>query len=114
MQNVCEKQNSSVSFSGAVYVPTLDRARLTARQERIRWYMLRGEWRTLNEIKSALEEIYAPTVFPESSISSQLRNLKRPPHSCRLSKRRRVGVHGPGAGIWEYRLEPPEQIGGIV
>jgi len=78
--------------------------------ERIRTYMLGGEWRTLREIKTALEAIYPPTVFPESSISAQLRNLKKQPYSYGLSKRRRVGVHGPGAGIWEYRLLASAQI----
>jgi hypothetical protein len=33
-----------------------------------------------------------------------MRNLKR--LGYRLEKRRRLGVHGPGAGIWEYSLHP--------
>jgi hypothetical protein len=102
--------SSAGTFAGAAYVPSHDKARLSVQVERIRSYMLGVEWRTLREIKTALENIYAPTVFPESSISAQLRNLKKPGYCYRLLKRRRVGVHGPGAGIWEYRLLQPLQI----
>jgi hypothetical protein len=97
-------------FGGAGYDPQFDRTRLTLQVERIRIFMFRVEWRTLREIKAALEDIYAPAVFPESSISAQLRNLKKPPYFYRLLKRRRAGVHGPGAGIWEYRLLPRPQL----
>ena len=69
--------------------------------------MLGAEWRTLREIKAALEVLYATAVFPESSISAQLRNLRKPGFSYRLLRRRRAGVRGPGAGIWEYLLLPP-------
>jgi hypothetical protein len=102
--------DSGAIFSGAAYTPDLDRARLTAQIERIRSYMLDAGWRSLREIKIALERTHAPAVFPESSISAQLRNLKKSPHSYRLEKRRREGVRGPGAGIWEYRLLRPTQI----
>ena len=93
-------------FAGA-YVPSLDKARLSVQIERIRSYMLGVEWRTLREIKAALENVYAPAVFPESSISAQLRNLRKSGFSYRLLRRRRAGVRGPGAGIWEYLLRPP-------
>jgi hypothetical protein len=103
---------SSGNFAGAGYEARHDRARLARQVERIRMYMVAVEtWRTLREIKAVLEKAYAPTVFPESSISAQLRNLKKPPYSHQLLKRRRIGVHGPGAGIWEYRLLPPAPIG---
>jgi hypothetical protein len=101
--------DSAVSFAGAGYDPQVDRARLALQVERVRIYMLRVEWQTLLEIKTGLEVVHAPSVFPESSISAQLRNLKKPPNSHRLEKRRRAGVRGPGAGIWEYRLRPPAQ-----
>ena len=96
-------------FAGAAYVPSLDKARLSVQIERIRSYMLGVEWRTLREIKAALENVYAPAVFPESSISAQLRNLRKPGFSYRRPRRRRAGVRGPGAGIWEYLLRPPAQ-----
>jgi len=96
-------------FGGAAYEPSLDRARLSVQVERIRGFMLGVEWRSLREIKIALENIHAPTLFPEASISAQLRNLKKPPYFYRLMKRRRVGIHGAGGGIWEDKLLPPAQ-----
>ena len=85
----------------------LDRSRLSVQIERIRTHALRIGWFTLREIKSDLEKIYTPAVFPESSVSAQLRNLKKSPYRHVLEKRRRIGARGPGAGIWEYRLLPP-------
>jgi hypothetical protein len=95
------------NLSGAAYVPSLDSARLSVQIERIRSYMLGVEWRTLREIKAALQALYATAVFPESSISAQLGNLRKAGFSYRLLRRRRAGVRGPGAGIWEYLLLPP-------
>jgi hypothetical protein len=94
-------------FGGPAYSPALDRARLSVQIERIRAHALRIGWFTLREIKADLERIYAPALFGESSLASQLRNLRKPPHRHVLEKRRRIGEHGPGAGIWEYRLLPP-------
>jgi len=103
--------------SGAAYVPSLDKARLSLQIERVRLYLLRGEWKTLREMKAALEAIYAPAHFPEASLSAQLRNLRKEPYRLRVERRRRDGVHGAGAGIWEYRLsgsEPQPQLGLFV
>lgn len=98
-----QESESSERIFGPAYQPSLDRGRLSRQQDRIRDYMLQRGFRTLVEIKADLERQY-PAHFPESSISSQLRNLKK--MGYRLEKRRRVGVHGPGAGIWEYTLQP--------
>ena len=102
--------DSTRPFHGVGYDPQFDHARLLLQIDRIRVWALAHEWFTLREIKAALEEIYAPAVFPESSISSQLRNLKKLGYCYRLLRRRRIGVRGPGAGIWEYRLLAPAQI----
>jgi hypothetical protein len=99
---------------GPAYEPKLDRARLSLQIERIRLYLLPGEWKTLREMKAGLEAMYAPAHFPEASLSAQLRNLRKEPYRLRIERRRREGVHGPGAGIWEYRLsgkEPQPQLG---
>jgi hypothetical protein len=95
------------TFSGAAYEPKLDRARLVLQIERVRVQMLSVEWITLRELKLALEKKFAPALFPESSLSAQLRNLRKSEYSYRLLKRRRAGVRGPGAGIFEYLLRPP-------
>jgi hypothetical protein len=104
-------------FSGEAYEPKLDRARLALQIERVRLHMLSVEWIALRELKLALEKQFAPALFPESSLSAQLRNLRKPEYSYRLLKRRRAGAHGPGAGIFEYRLlapEPRPQLGLFV
>lgn len=100
--------DSRQPFSGAAYDPQLDRARLGLQIERVRAHMLSVEWITLRELKLALEKKFAPALFPESSLSAQLRNLRKAEYSYRLLKRRRAGAHGPGAGIFEYRLLRPE------
>jgi len=100
------------NFSGAAYEPKLDRARLTLQIERIRaWGLARG-WFTLREASADLERLYAPTLFPESSLSAQLRNLEKSAAGrlrCKKEKRRRAGARGPGAGIFEYRIRPEPQ-----
>lgn len=101
-------------LSGTAYEPKLDRARLSLQIERVRLYLLPGQWKSLSEMKAALEAIYAPAHFPEASLSAQLRNLRKEPYRLKVERRRRDGVHGPGAGIWEYRLsgkEPQPQLG---
>jgi hypothetical protein len=95
------------NFSGAAYVPSLDRERLTLQIERIRSWALARDWFTLREARVDLERLYAPTIFPESSLSAQLRNLKKFPLSYRLLKRRRA--RGP---VWEYKVLRPAQIEG--
>src|ERR1700722_16927130 len=102
------------TFGGAAYEPKLDRARLSLQIERVRLYLLPGEWKTLHEMKAALEAMYAPAHFPEASLSAQLRNLRKEPYRLRIARRRRDGAHGAGAGIWEYALlgpTPQPQLG---
>lgn len=96
--------NSTPTFRGAAYAPSLDKARLTLQIERIRGWALARDWFTLREARVDLERLYAPTIFPESSLSAQLRNLKKFPLSYRLLKRRRA--RGP---VWEYKVLPPAQ-----
>jgi hypothetical protein len=72
----------------------------------VRLHMLSVEWITIRELKLALEKKFPPVAFSESALSTQLRNLRKPEYSYRLLKRRPAGTHGPGTGIWEYRLLP--------
>lgn len=103
------------AFHGSQFEPALDRARLSRQVHRIRAYMLGCGWQTLREIRQALESLYAPAIFPEASISAQLRNLKRAPFHNRLEKRRRISAApashiSRASGIWEYRVLPPGPI----
>ena len=96
--------HSTRIFAGEFAGPG-DRARLSAQIERIRAWAFAREWFTLRQARVDLEQLYAPTLFPESSISAQLRNLEKPGAGrlrCKKQKRRRKGTRG--SGVWEYRL----------
>lgn len=81
-------------FDGPTYEPEFDQERLTGQILRIRDLMLDGTWRTLGEIR-------AITGDPESSVSAQLRHLRKPRFGAYLvDKRRRVE----GSGLYEYRV----------
>ncbi len=101
------------STFGPAYDESLDGERIKTQMLRVRDYMLQngsvGPWRTLGAIKEGLEHQYRCR-FPESSISAQLRSLKKDQFGgYTLEKRRVLG------GLWEYRLsspstKPPEQL----
>jgi len=79
-------------FDGPAYEPTLDCERLSKQHERLKALMLDGKWRTLGRIA---DEIHAP----ESSVSAQLRHLRKPRFGSYTVERRRVE-----GGLWEYRV----------
>ena len=64
------EMNFNQPFNGPDFVPKFDQARLTGQIERIYKLMIDGKWRTLSEIESA-------TGDPQSSISAQLRHLRK-------------------------------------
>jgi hypothetical protein len=81
-------------FDGPTYQPEVDQERLSGQILRIRDLMVDGTWRTLGEIA-------ARTGDPESSISAQLRHLRKVRFGAYLvDKRRRVD----GGGLYEYRV----------
>lgn len=96
-------------FKGAEYNAKLDRKRLSAQVERIRLYMLGVEWRTVAEISDWLELHYRPAIFPETSVSAQLRNLRKAPFNCVVQRRLRTGGKS-SAALYEYRVLPPAAI----
>lgn len=79
---------------GPAYDEKTDGKRVRTQMECIRDYMTQAGWRTLQEIAKA-------TRYPESSISAQLRHLKKPQFGAYLLEKRR---RGPRSGTWEYRL----------
>jgi hypothetical protein len=90
-------------FNGPDYSPESDHERLAGQHERIRDLMLDGRWRTLQEIQAVTED-------PESSISAQLRHLRKPRFgSHHVDKRRR----GDG-GSWEYKVYPAGTNEGVA
>jgi hypothetical protein len=100
---------SAAQMFGGPFAGERDRARLTAQVEKVRAWAIRVEWFTDREAREQLERIYAPEIFPENSIASQRRNLKKRAAGklrCTLEKRRRQAPGACGRGVWEYRLRP--------
>jgi hypothetical protein len=89
--------SEDLQFSGSDYVSEYDQARLTG-QLKILWdLMIDGEWRTQSEIGDA-------TGYQHSSITAQLRNLRKPKFGSHTTPKR---IRGERAnGLWEYCLVP--------
>ena len=88
-------KNRAKAFSGPVYSPENDFERLRGQIRRVFNLMRDSRWRTLNEVSRA-------TGDPESSISAQLRHLRKPHWGLHLIDKRLRG--SPKNGLWEYRL----------
>ena len=86
----------AMHFDGPAFRPALDAARLGKQHERIRDLMLDGVWRTLGEIAVV-------TGYPESSISAQLRHLRKPRFGSFIVEKRRRGRRE--QGLFEYQLQ---------
>lgn len=85
----------TIEFNGSDYVSELDRDRLSSQTKRIFHLMKDKKFRTLKEI----EEI---TGDPQSSISAQLRHLRKGRFgSHTINKQRRSPST---SGIFEYQL----------
>jgi len=82
-------------FDGSDIVPEFDQARLTGQIKRVFNLMKDGHWRTLPEIATQTRD-------GESSISAQLRNLRKPRFGSFTVDKRRRGE--PGSGCWEYSV----------
>jgi len=87
-------------FNGPEYVPARDHARLTKQLDRIRRLMLDGRWRTLKQIATITHD-------PETSVSAQLRHLRKPRFGSYIVNRRHSGDRR--AGLFEYQLRPPQE-----
>ena len=80
---------------GPAYDEKLDGPRVKNQLERIRDYMLSVEWKALHPIAEA-------TGDPESSVSAQLRHLRKERFGSYIVEKKR------GArGLWHYRLLRP-------
>lgn len=87
-------------YNGATYDPQFDDKRLDKQIGRVFALMIDGRWRTLNEISKL-------TGDPESSISAQLRHLRKPRFGSYSVNRRSRGLRE--HGLFEYQLMPPGQ-----
>ena len=94
-----EMVERAMSTFGPDYNEKLDGKRVRGQMDEIRKYMLWTGWATLAEIESALG-------YPQSSISAQLRHLRKERFGgYRVDKRRR------SQGTWEYRVQAPQRTG---
>lgn len=89
-------------FAGAEYDDARDGERLLTQVDRVRGIAIDGKWRTLRRLCEELRKTYPRTDFPETSISAQLRNLKK--IGYRLNKRN-ILKRG---YLCEYQLLAPE------
>lgn len=90
---------------GPAYSEKLDGKRLTRQRDRVLFLMLgRASWLTLREMCEMLERAHGCN-FPESSVSADLRHLRKAQFGgYDVQKRRR----GEGSqGIWEYVVRIP-------
>jgi len=85
-------------FDGPVYDRAADHKRLSKQHERIRDLMLDGEWRTIQEICDI-------TGDPHSSVSAQLRHLRKLRFGAWIVEKRHRGPRS--NGLWEYQLLAP-------
>lgn len=82
-------------FDGPVYSEEYDQKRLTGQIQRIFNLMKDRQWRTLSEIESA-------TGDPQSSISAQLRHLRKDRFGAHIINRQPRGNRE--NGLFEYQL----------
>ena len=93
-----------VDFDGPAYSKEADRDRLQGQILRVFYVMQDGQWRTLEEIRAAIELAHGHH-DPEASISAQLRHLRKPKFGgYKVDKRHRGDA---ARGLYEYRLEVP-------
>ncbi len=85
--------NPKPHFNGPDYIPKIDHSRLENQHEKIKQLMLDGIWRTCSEISDELG-------YPETSISAQLRHLRKDRFGGFTVNRRRRTI----GGLNEYQV----------
>ena len=85
-------------FDGSTFEPKIDLKRLKSQQADVARAMADGKWHTLAELAGR-------TGHPEASVSSRLRDLRKPRWGSNIIQRRRLMS---SKGLWEYRLLRPE------
>lgn len=85
-------------FDGPEYIPGRDQARLTSQICRVWNCMVDGKWRTLKEIADLIDA-------PESSVSAQLRHLRKSRFGAHEVEREHIKN-----GLFKYRVIPNQNI----
>jgi len=94
---VIPNAQTPLRFDGPEYSPARDQKRLTGQLLRVFNLMRDGKWRTLAEISAA-------TGDPESSISAQLRHLRKARFGSHTVLRERKESTQFHSGTFRYRL----------
>ena len=84
--------NNRAHFDGADYIENRDHARLSGQILRVYSLMQDGQWRTVDQIADV-------TGDPQTSISAQLRNLRKERFGSHIVERRYIA-----SGLYEYRV----------
>lgn len=84
-----------IRFNGSDYDPKYDDERLTTQLSRVYSCMKKGDWKTLSEIQRI-------TGDPQSSISAQLRHLRKERFGSHIIEKRVRGERT--LGLYEYRM----------
>jgi hypothetical protein len=84
-----------VHYNGESYEAKYDQKRLQNQTREIFNLMKDEKWRTLRQIEVSVK-------FPQSSISAQLRHLRKPRFGNHIVNKRFVGERE--TGLWEYQL----------
>ena len=90
-----------IMFNGNTYERSVDYHRLSSQIKIIREIMIDGKWRTLFELREL-------TGFSESSISAQLRNLRKEKFGMYTVNRKVVGERE--HGLYAYQVLNPTVI----
>ncbi len=96
-----DMEYSGKRFDGVTYDPQYDQKRLSNQMQRVFDVMKDGQWRTLDELGTALEP--GGPITPVSS-SSRLRDLRKARFGGHQVDRR---ARDRAAGLFEYRLVLP-------
>lgn len=99
MSDLIDLMQEPVRFNGSDYDPALDNDRLKKQIGRVYSCMIDGRWRTLSEIETV-------TGDPQSSISAQLRHLRKDRFGSYVVNKQRRGERK--HGLFEYQLLQPE------
>jgi len=89
------RASSAIHFPGPDYLWQFDSFRLANQHQRVKEIMSRGWWLTLQEVAASVRA-------PESSVSAQIRHLRKPEFGSHVIEKRRRG--DPKNGLYEYRI----------
>lgn len=84
-----------MNFDGATFDPSRDASRLSAQLDAVRELMLDGCWRTLGEIRDALN------LPPDAAVGTRVRDLRKPQFGGYI-----VDPQYVSRGVWRYRVRP--------